>query len=95
MNRPAEEDQAPILEGDRVASLFDGLNFIRVDHRAGHIGILIEEIWRPFLAAMIIALIAEAALCLPRYGLPRSGVQRPGLQRSGPPQYATTTGGQT
>ncbi|HEV8000129.1 MAG TPA: BatA domain-containing protein [Planctomycetaceae bacterium] len=89
VNRPAEEDQAPILEGDRVASLFDGLNFIRVDHRAGHIGILIEEIWRPFLAAMIIALIAEAALCLPRYG-----VQRPGLQRSSPPQYATTTGGQ-
>jgi hypothetical protein len=67
INRPAEEDQAPILDDGRVADLFAGLNFIRVDHRAGHIGILIEEIWRPFLAAMIVALIVEAALCLPRY----------------------------
>ncbi len=66
VNRPAEEDQAPILDDQRVAGLFDGLNFIRVDHQAGHLGILIQEIWRPFLAAMIVALIAEAALCLPR-----------------------------
>jgi hypothetical protein len=66
VNRSAEEDQAPILDDSRIAGLFNGLNFIRVDHRAGRLGILIEEIWRPFLAAMIIALIAEAALCLPR-----------------------------
>jgi hypothetical protein len=66
LNRPAQEDQATVLDDGRVADLFDGLNFIRVDHRAGHIGILIAEIWRPFLAAMIIALIAEAALCMPR-----------------------------
>jgi hypothetical protein len=90
VNRPAEEDQAPILEDERVAGLFDGLNFIRVDHRAGHIGILIEEIWRPFLAAMIIALIVEAALCLPRYGLPRYG-----LPQSGMAGQAAKTGGQT
>jgi Aerotolerance regulator N-terminal len=68
VNRPAEEDQAAIVDDAQVASLFDGLNLIRVDHRAGRIGILIAEIWRPFLAAMIIALIAEAALCLPRMG---------------------------
>ncbi len=78
VNRPTEEDQAPILEDERVAGLFDGLNFIRVDHRAGHIGILIEEIWRPFLAAMIIALIVEAALCLPRYGLARQAAKTGG-----------------
>jgi hypothetical protein len=66
LNRPAQEDQATVLDDGRVADLFDGLNFIRVDHRAGHIGILIAEIWRPFLAAMIIALIVEAALCMPR-----------------------------
>jgi hypothetical protein len=78
VNRPAAEDQAPILEDERVASLFDGLNFIRVDHRAGHIGILIEEIWRPFLAAMIIALIVEAALCLPRYGFLRQDAKTGG-----------------
>jgi hypothetical protein len=66
VNRAADEDQSPILDDDRVAGLFDGLNFIRVDHRAGRLGVLIEEIWRPFLAAMIVALIVEAALCLPR-----------------------------
>jgi hypothetical protein len=72
VNRPLEEDQAPILDDGRVSELFTGLNFIRVDHRAGHIGILIEEIWRPFLAAMIVALIVEAALCLPRFA-PKAG----------------------
>jgi hypothetical protein len=72
VNRPAEEDHAAIVDEAQVASLFDGLNFIRVDHRAGRVGILIAEIWRPFLAAMIIALIAEAALCLPRMG-PKAG----------------------
>ena len=54
------------------------LHRLGVDHRAGHIGILIEEIWRPFLAAMIIALIVEAALCLPRYGLLRQDVRTGG-----------------
>lgn len=82
VNRPAQEDQASILEDARVASLFDGLNFIRVDHRAGHIGILIEEIWRPFLAGMIVALIVEAALCLPRYG-PQQSVVKTGTVKTG------------
>ena len=66
VNRPAAEDQAPILEDGRVAGLFRGLDFIRVDHQAGQIGTLIQEIWRPFLASMIVALLVEAGLCLPR-----------------------------
>ena len=52
---PAAEDQAPVLQDPRVAGLFAGLDFARVDDRAGSIRSLIQEIWRLFLAAMIVA----------------------------------------
>ena len=66
VNRPEAEDNAPALADDRLAELFRGLDFSRVDDQAGNAGSLIQEIWRMFLIAMIAALIAEAALCLPR-----------------------------
>jgi Aerotolerance regulator N-terminal len=72
VNRPVAEDRAPVLEDGRVAELFRGLDFVRADHQAGQIGTLIREIWRPFLAAMIVALLVEAGLCLPRK-VPRAG----------------------
>ncbi|HUE13568.1 MAG TPA: BatA domain-containing protein [Planctomycetaceae bacterium] len=66
VNRPVAEDQAAVLEDGRVAGLFRGLDFIRVDHQAGQIGTLIQEIWKPFLVSMIVALLVEAGLCFPR-----------------------------
>lgn len=60
------EIQAPVLPDQDVRKLFQGLDFARVDDQAGSLAALIQEIWRPFLAAMIVALIAEAVLCLPR-----------------------------
>ena len=66
LNRASAEDQAPVLADERVAELFQGLDFARVDDKAGNLAALIQEIWRLFLVAMIIALIVEAALCLPR-----------------------------
>ncbi len=66
VNRPVSEDQAPVLADVRVAGLFRGLPFARVDGNTGSAGSLIHEIWRLFLAAMIVALVCEAALCLPR-----------------------------
>jgi hypothetical protein len=66
VNRSAAEDLAPVLAEDRIAELFRGLDFVRVDDRAGSLAGLIEEIWRPFLIAMMIALLVEAVLCLPR-----------------------------
>lgn len=66
LNRSAAEDQAPVLGDERVADLFKGLSFTRVDDRAGSLIGLIQEIWRPFLIVMMIALLVEAALCLPR-----------------------------
>jgi hypothetical protein len=66
VNRPAAEDQAPVLADRRVDGLFRGLNYLRVEDRAGSLGSLIQEIWRMFLATMMVALVAEAALCLPK-----------------------------
>jgi hypothetical protein len=66
LNRAAAEDQAPVLADDRVGELFRGLDFTRVDDRAGSLAGLIQEVWRPFLVVMLIAMLVEAALCMPR-----------------------------
>jgi len=66
VNRDAAEDQSGVLTDDRVAGLFNGLDFARVDDQAGNINSLIQEIWRLFLATMMIAMITEAVLCIPK-----------------------------
>lgn len=71
VNRPDSEDRAATLTDDRIAELFRGLDFIRVDDRAGSLNQLVQEIWRLFLFSMLIALIAEAILCMP--SAPSSG----------------------
>lgn len=66
VNRPAAEDAAPVVADDRVAALFRGLDFARVNDREGNLGALIQEVWRLFLLSMMVAMVVEAALCLPR-----------------------------
>jgi hypothetical protein len=66
VNRAEAEDQAAVLPGERVEALFKGLDFTRVEDRAGSLAGLIQEIWRPFLVVMLIAMLVEAGLCLPR-----------------------------
>jgi hypothetical protein len=66
VNRASAEDQATILSDVRLAELFKGLDFARVDDQAGSLVGIIQEIWRPFLVIMMIALLVEAALCMPR-----------------------------
>ena len=66
VNRAAAEDRAAVLADARAAGLFRDLDFARVDDRAGSVKSLIQEIWRLFLAAMIVALVCEAGLCLPK-----------------------------
>jgi hypothetical protein len=77
VNRPAAEDQARVLADEKVQELFRGLDFARVDDQAGSLGSLIREIWRLFLASMIIALIVEAALCLPKLIRPAAETAKP------------------
>jgi len=72
VNRPSAEDGAPVLAGDRVAGLFRGLDFTRVDGQAGSDDALVQEIWRSFLIAMLAALVIEASLSLPRVAAHRT-----------------------
>jgi hypothetical protein len=37
-----------------------------IDDQAGAVGSLASEVWRMFLIAMIVALMAEAILCVPQ-----------------------------
>ena len=37
---------------------------------------MIQEIWRPFLVVMLMAMLAEAALCLPRRKAPDTLVKK-------------------
>ena len=66
VNRSAAEESAAVLADRRVDDLFRGLDFARVDDRAGSMASLIQEIWRMFLTAMLVAMVAEAGLCLPK-----------------------------
>jgi Aerotolerance regulator N-terminal len=66
VNRAPKEALAPVLSDAKVEELFRGLDFARVDDRAGSLSSLIQEIWRMFLVAMMAAMVGEAALCLPK-----------------------------
>jgi hypothetical protein len=66
VNRPADEDLAPVLADDAVAGLFRGLDFAQVTDREGNFDSLIREVWRLFLVGMMVAMVVEAGLCLPR-----------------------------
>jgi hypothetical protein len=66
VNREQAEDRATVLSENRVAELFRGLDFDRVDDQAGNMTSLAREVWRVCIGAMMIAIVAEAGLCLPR-----------------------------
>jgi hypothetical protein len=65
VNRPAAEDAAAIEPDARIDDLFGGLSFARISGTAGSTDSLVQEIWRAFLIAMVLALIAEGLLSLP------------------------------
>src|SRR5262249_3327614 len=66
VNRSEAEDRPAVLPEPRVAELFRGLDFDRVDDQAGNMRSLAREIWRMCVAAMLVAIVLEAGLCLPR-----------------------------
>lgn len=67
INRVVAEDQRGQVEDAKLESLFAGLPFSRVSEQAGSLSGIVREIWRLFLIMMIVALLLEAFLCLPRY----------------------------
>jgi len=66
INRSAGEDAATIVPAERVETLFENLDFDRVNQTAENNSSLIQEIWRLFLVVVLLALIAEAVLCIPK-----------------------------
>ena len=66
VNRPLAEDNAAVLADVQVSELFEGLDFVRVDGSPASDRGLIEEVWRMFLTLMMVAMLVEAALCLPK-----------------------------
>jgi len=66
VNRPAAEDAAAIVADRDVEQLFQGLSFTRFEQKTGGLGNIVEEVWRLFLIALVLALSAEGLLCLPR-----------------------------
>ncbi|MGN6544791.1 MAG: BatA domain-containing protein [Aureliella sp.] len=66
VNRAPEEDRDEALSDGQLEGLFEGLNFSRVNDRAGSMSGIVREIWRLFAVVMIAAMLIEAVLCMPR-----------------------------
>ncbi len=65
LNRPTSEDRLDVLSEEAVAGLLSGVDYRIVTDQLDSGESLASEIWRAFLIAMALALILEAALCLP------------------------------
>lgn len=65
LNRPLNEDGVEVLSDGTLEQVLNGLNYTRIDDRAGSSMALASEVWRTFLMLMIVALMAEALLCVP------------------------------
>jgi len=65
LNRPLAEDRSRSLSRPEIEDVLTGLDFQIVEDQVGSGRSLASEIWRLFVIAMGLALIAEAVLCLP------------------------------
>jgi len=77
VNRPAAEDAAALVADARIDEVFAGLPLVRIAGQAGGGSRLVQEIWRGFLVAVILALIGEGLLCLPAGPRPVPTAARP------------------
>jgi hypothetical protein len=78
VNRPAAEDAAAIVSNERIDGLFRGLSYARISGQAGASESVVQEIWRAFLIAMLVALVLEGLLSLPRRA--RTGIANPAVR---------------
>jgi hypothetical protein len=65
VNRPAAEDVLDVLDSDDARKLFGNLSVQTLEERHLDVGQLQGEIWRVFVFAMLLFLIAEGILILP------------------------------
>jgi len=73
LNRSLAEDRSQVTPVTTVDELFEGLTYERIDDAVGDSSSLASEIWRLFLMAMALALLAEAVLCMPERKVQRQG----------------------
>ena len=66
VNRSLREDQSETVDDQQLERLFAGLNFSRVNDQAGSVSGIVREVWQLFLLTMIVAMLLEAILCMPR-----------------------------
>ena len=65
LNRPSQEDRPDTVNEDAISKMLSGVDYVRINDSIDSEDSLLSEIWRAFLVTMIIALIAEALLCVP------------------------------
>ncbi len=65
VNRPAAEDEPDMIDSDEARKLFEGLPVQTLEERRTGVEQLQGEIWRLFVFAMLLFLIAEGMLMLP------------------------------
>lgn len=65
LNRPPGEDEPGVLSTTALNELFAGLDFRVLTDSLEDGRNLTSEVWRTFLIAMAVALVAEALLCMP------------------------------
>lgn len=66
VNRGLSEDDGRLVSSQQLDEMFDGLSFRTVQDEVGVESTLIQEVWRIFLLLMLVMLLAESALSLPR-----------------------------
>ena len=67
VNRPAEEDVPDILTQDELFATLEGTQYTYFDQSAQADDTSISnDVWRAFMVAALLFLLAEAALCLPK-----------------------------
>ncbi len=71
LNRPSGETDPRLLNPEALDTLLAGVQYRQIKDEVGSDASLAAEVWRAFLIGMALALIAEAALCLP----PRTGAE--------------------
>jgi hypothetical protein len=72
INRPITENESGPIDEEAVAGLLEGVEYREIRDELGSGDSLLSEVWRAFLVAMALALLAEAILCLPPVPEPES-----------------------
>lgn len=66
VNRNDLEDDKALIDDPQLTALFDGLQMQRIDQSLDDSSSIFREVWRLFLMFVIVALLLESLLCLPR-----------------------------